>query len=151
MTPATEPIAETPAELRSMRDLYERYGAAWAVRDAETIASFHAEDGIFHLHAAADAVRGRDAIRGAFAGFIAQVPDIAFAEQEASLGGWGWVVRWTMSGTLAQPLEMAGGRAEPGGRFEVDALDAITVVDGELTAKHTYVDAVTLFEQVGLA
>jgi hypothetical protein len=55
-----------------------------------------------------------------------------------------------MSGTLAQPLEMTGARAEPGGRIEIDAADVITVSDGLLTAKHTYVDWAAGLQQLGL-
>ena len=42
-----------------------------------------------------------------------------------------------MSGTLAQPYPAGSKVAEPGSRFEIDALDMITVADGKLTAKHT--------------
>ena len=48
-----------------MQHLFERYGEAWASRDAAAIAPFHAEDGIFHLHAAAPEVRGREMIEAA--------------------------------------------------------------------------------------
>ena len=127
------------------------YTAAWDSRDPDVIASFHAPDGIFHLHSAAEPVRGRDAIRDAFAGFLAQFPDLTFVEQQLLTAEWGWVARWTMSGTLAAPLEAAGRTAEAGGRFEIDAVDVITVEDGFLTAKHTYLDWQTGLAQLGLA
>ena len=66
--------APTTAET-SIAALFDAYGSAWAERDPELIASFHAPDGIFHLHAGADAIEGRDAIREAFAGFLAQFPE----------------------------------------------------------------------------
>ena len=47
----------------AMERLFSDYGDAWASHDAAAIASFHADDGIFHLHAGAEEVRGRDAIR----------------------------------------------------------------------------------------
>ena len=56
-----------------------------------------------------------------------------------------------MSGTLAQPYRDRLQVAEPGGRMEIDALDMITVADGELTAKHTYVDWAAALAQMGLA
>ncbi len=62
----------------------------------------------------------------------------------------GWVVRWTMSGTLAESGEVVEGEsAEAGARFEVDAVDVIDVADGKLTAKHTYVDSQALLRQLG--
>ena len=136
---------------RTMDQLFADYGDAWASHDADAIAAFHADDGIFHLHAAAEEVRGRDAIRDAFAAFLTQFPDLEFVEQEKWVEDWGWVVRWRMSGTLAMPFETGSGTAEPGGRMDIDALDVITVSDGELTAKHTYLDWAAALAQMGLA
>ncbi len=141
-TTATAPDIET---------LIADYVAAWEARDADLIASHHAEDGIFHLHSAAEPVRGREAIRETFAGLLAVFPDLTFVEQELISGEWGWVVRWTMSGTLAQPYPAGSKVAEPGSRFEIDALDMITVADGKLTAKHTYVDWQAALDQLGLS
>jgi steroid delta-isomerase-like uncharacterized protein len=151
MTTTTSAPSTAAPRLEQMESLFDRYGDAWASRDAAAIAPFHAEDGVFQLHAAAPEVRGRDAIEAAFAGFLAQFPDLTFTSQQALIAEWGWTVRWTMSGTLAQPLEMAGARAEPGGRIEIDAVDVITVTDGLLTAKHTYVDWAAGLQQLGLA
>jgi steroid delta-isomerase-like uncharacterized protein len=136
---------------RTMDQLFDDYGDAWASHHADAIAAFHADDGIFHLHAAAEQVRGRDAIRDAFAAFLAQFPDLEFVEQEKWVEGWGWVVRWRMSGTLAMPFDTGSGTAEPGGRMDIDALDVITVSDGKLTAKHTYLDWAAALAQMGLA
>ena len=127
------------------------YVAAWEARDADRIAGYHAEDGIFHLHSNAEPVKGREAIRETFAGLLAVFPDLTFVEQELISGDWGWVVRWTMSGTLAQPYPAGSKVAEPGSRFEIDALDMITVADGELTAKHTYVDWQAALDQLELS
>jgi len=149
-SPTAAPSATAP-EREEMQALFDRYGDAWASHDAATIAPFHAEDGVFCLHAAAPEVRGRDAIEAAFAGFLAQFPDLAFSSQQTLIADWGWTVRWTMSGTLAQPLELAGARAEAGGRIEIDAVDVITVEDGLLTAKHTYLDWAAGLQQLGLA
>jgi steroid delta-isomerase-like uncharacterized protein len=141
----------TTAAPSAIETLIGEYVAAWEARDAARIAAYHAEDGIFHLHSAAEPVRGREAIRETFAGLLAVFPDLTFAEQELISGDWGWVVRWTMSGTLAQPYPAGSKVAEPGSRFEIDALDMITVAEGELTAKHTYVDWQAALEQLGLA
>ena len=144
------PTISAPAGGTTTEELFAAYGDAWASHDADAIASFHAEDGIFHLHADAEEVSGRDAIRETFAGFLAQWPDLEFTEQDKQIGDWGWVVRWTMSGTLAASGEVAdGASAEAGSRFEVDAVDVIEVSDGLLTAKHTYVDSQALLRQLG--
>ncbi len=133
-----------------MRELFDAYGDAWASHDPDAIAAFHAADGIFHLHADGEPVHGREAIRDTFAGFLAQWPDLAFAEQDSHILEGGWVVRWTMSGTLAESGEVVEGEsAEAGAHFEVDAVDVIEVADGKLTAKHTYVDSQALLRQLG--
>lgn len=151
-TPGAATAADgTPPASRRMERLFDDYGEAWASHDAGAIAGFQADGGIFHLHAEADEVRGRDAIREAFAGFLAQFPDLEFVEQQKMIEDWGWVVRWTMSGTLALALDTGTGIAEPGGHIEIDAVDVITVEDGMLTAKHTYLDWAAGLRQLGLA
>jgi steroid delta-isomerase-like uncharacterized protein len=127
------------------------YVAAWEARDPERIAAHHAEDGIFHLHSNAEPVVGRDAIRDTFAGLLAVFPDLTFVEQELISDDWGWVVRWRMSGTLAAPYPAGSKTAQPGARFEIDAIDMITVADGKLTAKHTYLDWQAALDQLSLA
>jgi hypothetical protein len=48
--------------------LADEHAAAWASRDPDRIASFHAEDGVFQLHSGgAGPIEGRTAIRDAFA------------------------------------------------------------------------------------
>jgi hypothetical protein len=141
----------TTATTPQMETLIADYTAAWGARDAELIASYHAEDGIFHLHSSAEPVRGREAIRETFAGLLTVFPDLTFVEQELISGEWGWVVRWSMSGTLAEPYPAGSKVAEPGSSFEIDALDMITVAGGELTAKHTYLDWQAALVQLGLA
>ncbi len=145
---ATTTTPRSPAT--AMTELFGAYGDAWASHDPDAIAAFHAEDGIFHLHADGEPVRGREAIRATFAGLLAQWPDLDFVEEHKQIGDWGWVVRWRMSGTLAESAEVAEGvRAEAGTQFNVDAVDVIEVSDGLLTAKHTYLDSVGLLRQLG--
>jgi steroid delta-isomerase-like uncharacterized protein len=143
---------QATADPTQLDGLIERYTDAWGARDADLIASFHAEDGIFQLHSSGvGPVEGREAIRDAFAAFLTQFPDLTFTEQELLPAPWGWAVRWTMSGTLAQPYPVGDRTAKPGQSFAIDAVDVITVSDGELTAKHTYLDWAAALEQLGLA
>jgi hypothetical protein len=117
----------------SIEELIPVYSEAWASRDPERIAAHHAEDGIFQLHSGgAGPVQGRAAIRDAFAAFLAEYPDLAFAEQELLVAEWGWTVRWTMSA----------------GAISIDAVDVITASDGLIDAKHTYVDWAAALEQM---
>jgi steroid delta-isomerase-like uncharacterized protein len=140
----------TTAEQTTIEEMAARYGKAWNSQDLEAILTHHAEDGVFQLHAGAEPVQGIEAVRATFAGILAQWPDIHFEEQRLVTDSGGWLFAATMSGTLAQPLELAGAViAEPGAKFAVDALDVIDVRDGLITAKHTYVDAVAMLQQLG--
>ena len=130
----------TTATAPSIETLIADYVAAWEARDADRIAAYHAEDGIFHLHSDAEPVRAARRSARPSPACSRVFPDLTFVEQELISGDWGWVVRWTMSGTLAQPYPAGSKVAEPGARFEIDAIDMITVADGQLTAKHTYLD-----------
>jgi hypothetical protein len=117
----------------TLETLIDEYAEAWASRDPDRIVSHHAENGIFQLHSGgAGPVQGRAAIRDTFAGFLAQYPDLAFAEQELLVAEWGWTARWTMSG----------------GAMAVDAVDVITASDGLIDAKHTYLDWAAVLEQM---
>lgn len=150
----TETAAATAPDAleMTMQELFDAYGEAWASHEPDAIAAFHAEDGIFHLHADGEPVVGREAIRETFAGFLSQWPDLSFAQQDSHVAEWGWVVRWKMAGTLAASGEIVAGEpAEAGARFEVDAVDVIEVEDGLLTAKHTYLDSQALLRQLAQA
>ncbi|MEK6277900.1 MAG: SgcJ/EcaC family oxidoreductase [Actinomycetota bacterium] len=141
----------TAADVTEIEALAARYGEAWNSQDLEAIVDFHAEDGLFHLHAGSDPVQGREAIHASFAAVIAQWPDIHFEEQRLIAAEDGWVLQSTMSGSLAQPLELEGSViAQPGASIAVDALDLIEVQDGLITAKHTYLDSATLLRQLGV-
>jgi ketosteroid isomerase-like protein len=121
--------------MTDLRPFFDRYAAAWAARDADAIAELHAEDGVFHLHAGQEPVRGREAIRETFAGFFAQYPDLAFELVDVRFGSDHWAVEWKMTS----------------GAFEVDLADVVTVEDGRVASKQSYVDAVALQEQLEAA
>jgi steroid delta-isomerase-like uncharacterized protein len=140
----------TAADVSQIEEMAARYGEAWNSQDLEAILAHHAEDGVFHLHAGSEPVVGIEAVRATFAGFIAQWPDINFDQQRLIADDGGWLLASTMSGTLAQPLELNGAViAEPGAKIAVDALDVIDVRDGLIAAKHTYLDSVALLQQLG--
>jgi steroid delta-isomerase-like uncharacterized protein len=142
----------TTADVSEMEALATRYGEAWNSQDLEAILKMHADDGLFHLHAGAEPVRGLDSIRATFAAFLDQWPDIHFEQQSLATAEGGWVFLSAMSGTLAAQLELEGevvGR--PGTKIAVDAVDVIAVEDGLVKAKHTYLDTVTLLRQLAEA
>jgi steroid delta-isomerase-like uncharacterized protein len=138
------------ADLATIESLAERYGEAWNSQDLDGILALHAENGSFRLHVpGGDPVEGREAIRGAFAGFLAQLPDIRFEPRRLLCGPGFWVLESTMTGTAAAPFDVDGEQVDaPGAHIEVDAVDVITVRDGRVQTKDTYLDALAFQSQL---
>ena len=135
----------------AVRELAERYGEAWNSQDLDTIMDMHAEDCVFQAHAAGSPpAMGKAAVREAFAGYLALLPDINFAERSLHVGEDHWVFESTMTGTVAGSLELDGeSLGEQGARVEVPCVDVIEVRDGLVTSKQTYLDSVTMQRQLG--
>lgn len=133
-----------------MDDLIQRYTEAWATRDPDLIVALHTADTKFHSHIGGEAAVGKVAVRQAFADLLEQFPDLGFTAVSARTGPDFWVAEWRMTGTLA------GTDA----RFDVDLIDVVTVEDGLVKSKDSYLDApgasgatgnsVTLQAQLGL-
>ena len=144
MTTATD--ASTAIEM-----LAQRYGEAWNRQDLDAIMDLHTDDCVFSAFAAgAPLAKGKEAVREAFAGYIAMMPDIHFAEQALQLGDDHWVLESIMSGTVDQSIEVDGesfGTSEA--RVEVPCVDVIQVRDGLIASKHTYIDSLTMQRQLG--
>jgi steroid delta-isomerase-like uncharacterized protein len=123
-----------------VQDLIESYTEAWGSRDPDAIVALHTEDTTFHAHAGQEPARGRAAVRQAFVDLFAQFPDLAFGPVSQRTGHDFWVAEWRVSGTLA------GTDA----RFDVDLIDVVTVEDGLVASKDSYIDAVSMQAQLGL-
>ena len=124
-----------------MDDLFQRYADAWGRHDPDAIVALHTEDTTFHAHLGQEQARGKAAVHQAFADLFAQFPDVAFTQVSLRTGPDFWVVEWKMSGTLAGTDSA----------FEVDLIDLITVEDGLVKSKDSYIDAVSMQAQLGMA
>jgi steroid delta-isomerase-like uncharacterized protein len=135
----------------AIRMLAERYGEAWNRQDLDAIMDLHAEDSVFVAHAVGTPpAEGKEAIREAFAGYLALLPDINFAERSLHVGDDHWVLESVMSGTVAQPIEVEGeALGESGTRVEVECVDVIEVRDGLVSSKQTYIDSLAMQRQLG--
>jgi steroid delta-isomerase-like uncharacterized protein len=133
-----------------IRELAERYGEAWNRQDLDAIMDLHSDDTVFQAHAAGTPPAvGKEAVRETFAGYLAQLPDINFAERALHVGDDHWVLESTMSGTIAQPIEVEGeSLGDSGARVEVDCVDVIEVRDGLVVSKQTYIDSLTMQRQL---
>ena len=125
----------------SIFELAERYSDAWHSHDADKIVALHTDDTVFHMHVGDEPARGREAERETFAGILEQCPDLHFEAVSLRFGEDFWVVEWRMTGT----------HAESGARMDVDALDVITVHEGRVHTKDTYLDAITVQQQLAAA
>jgi steroid delta-isomerase-like uncharacterized protein len=124
-----------------MHDLFERYAEAWGRHDPDAIVALHTEDTRFHAHIGQEPAVGKAAVRQAFADLFDQFPDLGFEQVSLITGSDFWVVEWKMSGTLAAT----------GAHFDVDLIDLITVENGFVRTKDSYLDAVSMQAQLGLA
>jgi steroid delta-isomerase-like uncharacterized protein len=146
MTTATDTDTDTAIQM-----LARRYGEAWNRQDLDAIMDLHTDDCVFTAFAAGSPLaKGKEAVREAFAGYIAMMPDINFAERALHIGGDHWVLESTMTGTVEQAIEVEGESfGNSGTRVEVPCVDVIQVRDGLIASKHTYLDSITMQRQLG--
>jgi steroid delta-isomerase-like uncharacterized protein len=123
-----------------VEDLIQRYTDAWGSRDPDKIVALHTDDTTFHAHLGQDPAQGKDAVRQAFTDLFSQFPDLAFRPVAQRIGSDFWVAEWRMSGTLAGTDVC----------FDVDLVDVLTVENGLIRSKDSYVDAVSMQAQLGL-
>ena len=135
----------------AIRMLAERYGEAWNRQDLDAIMDLHTDDSVFVAHAAGSPpAEGKAAVREAFAGYIATMPDINFAERALHVGDDHWVLESTMTGTVEQAIEVDGEQmGDRGARVDVPCVDVIEVRDGLVASKQTYLDSMTMQRQLG--
>jgi steroid delta-isomerase-like uncharacterized protein len=134
-----------------IRELAQRYGEAWNSQELDAIMDLHSEDSVFVAHAAGSIpAEGKAAVREAFAGYLALLPDINFAERALYVGEDHWVLESTMSGTVAGSIEVEGeALGANGARVQVDCVDVIEVRDGLVASKQTYIDSLAMQRQLG--
>jgi steroid delta-isomerase-like uncharacterized protein len=139
---------QTPTQIE---ELAQRYGEAWNSQNLDAIMELHTDDCVFSAFAVgAPLAEGKEAVREAFAGYIAMMPDINFAERSLQLGDDHWVLESTMSGTVDQTVEVDGESfGASGARVEVPCVDVIKVRNGLIASKHTYIDSLTMQRQLG--
>jgi steroid delta-isomerase-like uncharacterized protein len=135
----------------AIRMLAERYGEAWNRQDLDAIMDLHSDDCVFQAHAAGSPpAEGKEAVREAFAGYLALLPDINFAKRSLHVGEDHWVLESTMTGTVAEPIEVEGeSLGDQGGKVEVACVDVIEVRDGLVVSKQTYLDSMAMQRQLG--
>jgi len=121
----------------STQELAGTYAKAWAGHDVEAIVALHTPDSVFHVHGLAEPSTGLEAIGRAVAEMFGQAPDLSFETTRGHLGADHIVFEYVMSGTSdARP-------------FSCEGVDVISIKDGLVQRKDTYLDLVA-YQRQGL-
>ncbi|HEY3186438.1 MAG TPA: nuclear transport factor 2 family protein [Solirubrobacteraceae bacterium] len=124
----------TAASALDLREITERYFAAWEAQDPDAIVALHTEDTRFQAHAGGEPAKGREAVREAFAQVFARFPGFGFKTHRVLYGDTHWVLDWDLT-------------YEPDGheRRGFRCLDVVEVSpDGLVARKDTFFDLVQL-------
>ena len=117
--------------------LATEYAQAWAQHDPDAIVAMHTDGTVFHIHGDLSPATGRQAVRDVIAGLFAHVPDLRFDARRMYFGDDHMVFEYEMSGTV------------DGKAFVCDGVDVISVRDGLVARKDTYLDLATYQQQAG--
>jgi ketosteroid isomerase-like protein len=112
--PRVEPLA--------VRELIERYNAAWNAQDLVTIDELHDPDIVFHNHTADERAEGAAAVRDHIAEIFRNNPTLHFTARSLYAGDDFAVCEWTATT----------------GSKEWDGVDVFPLRDGRLLRKDVY-------------
>ena len=121
----------------TVEELAMAYHGAWVELDPDAIIALHSADSVFHMHGAAQAVTGKDAVRELVVALLRLVPNLKFEPKRLYSGDDHIVFEYDMSGTF------------DGSPFNCDGVDVIAIADGLVARKDTYLDYIKLTEQIG--
>ncbi len=110
-----------------IRELIERYNAAWNAQNLDAIDALHAEDVVFENHNAGERAVGAPAVREHIAGIFARWPDLRFEGRSLHVGPDFAVSEWTARATT-----------EGGQRLEWDGVDVLPIRDELIARKDVY-------------
>jgi uncharacterized protein (TIGR02246 family) len=106
----------------AVRDLIERYNAAWNEQDVEAIDALHDPDIVFHNHTADERAEGAPAVREHIAQIFRNNPTLCFTTRSLRAGEDFAVCEWTAST----------------GSKEWDGVDVFPLRNGKIARKDVY-------------
>ena len=106
----------------NVRDLIERYNAAWNAHDVDAIHSLHHADIVFHNHTADERAEGAETVRAHIAQIFENNPTLQFSTRSLQVGDDFAVSEWTAT---------AAGK-------EWDGVDVFPLRDGLIARKDVY-------------
>jgi ketosteroid isomerase-like protein len=81
----------------NVRELIERYNAAWNAQDLDAIDALHDPEIVFHNHTAGERAEGAPAVREHIAGIFRNNPTLRFATRSLRVGDDFAVCEWIAS------------------------------------------------------
>jgi uncharacterized protein (TIGR02246 family) len=81
----------------NVRELIERYNAAWNAQDLDAIHALHDPEIVFENHTADERAEGADAVREHIAGIFRNSPTLRFTTRSLRVGDDFAVCEWTAS------------------------------------------------------
>jgi ketosteroid isomerase-like protein len=115
-----------------------RYSRAWAEHDPDAILALHTDDTVFQMHGYADPATGTAAAKDSITALFEQSPDLRFESRRLHFGEDHFVSEYVVSGTVE------------GRPFACDGVDVITMRDGRVARKDSYIDWLGFQRQVGV-
>jgi hypothetical protein len=106
----------------NVRELIERYNAAWNAQDLDAIDAEHHPEIVFHNHTADERAQGAAAVREHIAQIFRNNPTLRFSTRSLRIGDDFAVCEWTAST----------------GSKEWDGVDVFPLRDGKIARKDVY-------------
>ena len=106
----------------NVRELIERYNAAWNAQDVDAIAAEHHPEIVFHNHTAGERAEGAAAVREHIAQIFRNNPTLRFTTRSLCVGDDFAVCEWTAST----------------GSKEWDGVDVFPLREGKIARKDVY-------------
>jgi alanine dehydrogenase len=124
-----------------LKDLAQRYTAAWCSQDPASVAAFFSPDGSLRVNNDDPAV-GRSAITEVARGFMTAFPDLKVRMDDLLVHSGRFVYRWTLSGTNTGP----GGSGQ---RVRISGFEEWHIgADGLIAESHGHFDAAAYQHQL---
>jgi uncharacterized protein (TIGR02246 family) len=106
----------------NVRELIERYNAAWNAQDVDAVDALHHPEIVFHNHTADERADGRAAVREHIAQIFRNNPTLRFTTRSLRVGDDFAVCEWTATT----------------GPKEWDGVDVFPLRDGKIARKDVY-------------
>jgi uncharacterized protein (TIGR02246 family) len=106
----------------NVRELIERYNAAWNAQDLDAVHALHHPDVVFDNHTAGERAEGADAVREHIGAIFRNHPTLRFTTRSLFIGDDFAVCEWTAT---------AAGK-------EWDGVDVFPIRDGLIARKDVY-------------